>query len=223
VHSSADRMMTCLPRRAPVRHVSAVARGVVLLHHAGRDAATVTDRQAVLLRPGPDLTRALPTALRPPSPVAGARPALRACSIYGASCLPNAAAFLPLRSISYSLPSKANRTISSAGPPVRSSSRATVTFWAIPASSTACCLQRIQASSSYQPHRRRSRSIQPAGIGPGLACVPWSALAGSPRSVISLATGSRAHCRRYGWQPGRQGGYPRRTGLSARCLLADMP
>jgi hypothetical protein len=47
---------------------------VLLVDHAGRDAPALTDRQAVLLRPGPDVTAALtisrgppgPTALRPP-------------------------------------------------------------------------------------------------------------------------------------------------------------
>jgi len=53
---------------------------------------------------------------------ARARPALRAYSMNGASCLRNAAAFLALRSISCSVPPTANRTVSTAGPPVRSSS-----------------------------------------------------------------------------------------------------
>ena len=50
----------------------------------------------------------------------------------GASCRRNAAALLALRSISYCAPPIANRTVSSAGPPSRSSSSATVTFCAIP-------------------------------------------------------------------------------------------
>jgi hypothetical protein len=35
----------------------ASASGVVLLYHGGRDAPALTDRQAVLFRPGPDITR----------------------------------------------------------------------------------------------------------------------------------------------------------------------
>src|SRR5260221_7252711 len=49
----------------------------------------------------------------------------------GVSWLRNARAFLLLRSISYSAPPKPNRTVSSAGPPSRSSSSATVTLCAI--------------------------------------------------------------------------------------------
>ena len=44
------------------------------------------------------------------------RPALRACSMNGASLRRNAAAFLVLRSISNSAPSTPNRTVSAAGP-----------------------------------------------------------------------------------------------------------
>src|SRR5262249_31257244 len=49
-------------------------------------------------------------------------------------CLRNALAFFKLRSISYSVLSNANRTVSPAGPPSRSSSSATVIFVAISAS-----------------------------------------------------------------------------------------
>src|SRR6266566_3264220 len=52
----------------------------------------------------------------------------------GASFLRNAAAFFLLRSISYSALSTPNRTVSSAGPPSRSSWSSTVIFCAIPAS-----------------------------------------------------------------------------------------
>src|SRR5580704_2583897 len=62
--------MTCLPQ-GYLRGVSApVARGVVLLGHAGRDAAALTDRQAMLLRPGPDIARALPAGHSPAAPAA---------------------------------------------------------------------------------------------------------------------------------------------------------
>jgi hypothetical protein len=53
---------------------------VVLLHHAGGDAAALADRQAVLVRPGPDITRALAASRSPPGAGEAARPARRACS-----------------------------------------------------------------------------------------------------------------------------------------------
>ena len=53
----------------------------------------------------------------------GPRPARRACSTNGASCLRNAAAFFLFKSISCSAPPTANRTVSTAGPPSRSSSQ----------------------------------------------------------------------------------------------------
>ena len=61
-------MRRCEPALAPV------ACGAVLLCHAGRNAPAVADRQAVLLRPGPDITRALPAGRGPPGP-AGLCPA----------------------------------------------------------------------------------------------------------------------------------------------------
>lgn len=41
---------------------------VVLVRHAGRDAAALAHRQAVLFRPGPDITRTLPAGRRTPRP-----------------------------------------------------------------------------------------------------------------------------------------------------------
>jgi hypothetical protein len=68
VRYAADRAMTC-PRAGHLRGVSALAAcGLVLLHHAGRDAAALADRQAMLLRPGTDITRALPAGRSPPGP-----------------------------------------------------------------------------------------------------------------------------------------------------------
>src|SRR6266516_2788674 len=43
-------------------------RRVVLLCHAGRDAPARTDRQAMLLCPGPDITAALTARRGPPAP-----------------------------------------------------------------------------------------------------------------------------------------------------------
>src|SRR5512135_1704434 len=43
-------------------------RGMVLLGHAGRDTATLTDGDAVLFRPGPDIAAALAAARGPGCP-----------------------------------------------------------------------------------------------------------------------------------------------------------
>src|SRR6266567_4650771 len=59
------------------------------------------------------------------------RPALRACSMNGATCPRNLVAFLALRSITYSAPPSPNSNVWSAGPPSRSSSRTTVILVAI--------------------------------------------------------------------------------------------
>src|SRR5690348_6119243 len=65
---------TRVPRDDREVVLAPVARRVVLLHHAGWDAPALTDHDAVVLRPGPDITAALtagrgtpwPTRLRPP-------------------------------------------------------------------------------------------------------------------------------------------------------------
>ena len=44
------------------------ASSLVLLHYAGRDAPAFANGQAVLLGPGPDITRALPASRGPPGP-----------------------------------------------------------------------------------------------------------------------------------------------------------
>ena len=62
----------------------------------------------------------------------GIFPALRACSMNGASCDRSRAAFLELRSISNSAPLIPNRSVSSAGPPSRSSCNVTLVLLAIP-------------------------------------------------------------------------------------------
>src|SRR5579863_177449 len=68
--------MICLCA-AQLRGLSVPATcGVVLLGHAGRDAAALTDRKAVLLRPGPDVTRALPAGPGPPGPAGLCPPGL---------------------------------------------------------------------------------------------------------------------------------------------------
>jgi hypothetical protein len=76
--------------------VSALACGAVLLGHAGRKAAALTDRNAVFFRSGPDITRALPVAVCP-----ARRPPGRAgVPGIGVSSLPNTAPFLAPRPIS---------------------------------------------------------------------------------------------------------------------------
>src|SRR6516165_2878333 len=75
--------------------------------------------------PWPEDLPARGRAARPPGL---ASPALRACSMNGASFFRKALAFLAVKSISYSAPPKAKWTVSSAGPPPRSSSSVTITL-----------------------------------------------------------------------------------------------
>jgi len=56
-----------------------------------------------------------------------ARGPLRACSMKGPSLRQNAVACFLFKPISYSVPPMPNRIVSSAGPPSRSSSSATIT------------------------------------------------------------------------------------------------
>ena len=56
------------------RRTAMVARGLILLHHGGRDAAALTDRQTMLFRPGPDIPRALPARCGPPGPASPGTP-----------------------------------------------------------------------------------------------------------------------------------------------------
>lgn len=118
--------------------------GFVLLDNAGGDASPGADRDAVCFahaRMSPLRSRlAEVRADRRRCP----RPALRAWSTKGASCLRNALAFFLFRSISYSEPPSANPTVSSAGPPPRSSSSATVIFVAIVISMSARALCTVQ-------------------------------------------------------------------------------
>jgi hypothetical protein len=53
-----------------------VARGVVLLHHAGRDAPAPADRDAVVFRSGPDITGALTAGHGTPGPARWCPPGL---------------------------------------------------------------------------------------------------------------------------------------------------
>src|SRR6266516_1252105 len=65
-HKGEDIPFRCL---AAMAAQSAPAAGrLVLLHHAGRDAPALTDRQAMLFRPGPDITRVLPAGRASPGP-----------------------------------------------------------------------------------------------------------------------------------------------------------
>jgi hypothetical protein len=53
-----------------------VARGVVLLHHAGWDAPALIDRDAAVFRPGPDITAALTAGRGTPWPARWRPPGL---------------------------------------------------------------------------------------------------------------------------------------------------
>src|SRR5215831_9842525 len=67
--------------------------GLVLLGHTRGDTSPVADRDALVLRPGPDVRTALTAGSGPPGSAPLPRPALRACSMKGASCRRNALAF----------------------------------------------------------------------------------------------------------------------------------
>src|SRR6266851_2819291 len=56
------------PRGTLALRLAPADRRVVLLQHAGRDTAALTDCQAVLFRPGPDITAALTADCGPPGP-----------------------------------------------------------------------------------------------------------------------------------------------------------
>src|SRR6516165_3597372 len=90
----------------------AADRRVVLLRHAGGDAPAAADGDAWCILAAPGYRR----GAHGPARYADRRrcpwPALRACSIKGASCLRNALAFFLFRSIAYSVPSKPNHTVS---------------------------------------------------------------------------------------------------------------
>jgi hypothetical protein len=106
-----------------------------------------------------------PDAVRP-GRRRGPRPALRACAMNGANCWRNATALLALRSISYCAPLIPNRSVSSAGPPSRSSSSATVTFCATPASPAL-----VSDISPYKINRHAAGTATPIPCG-NPACGP---------------------------------------------------
>src|SRR6266496_1258517 len=125
-------------------------------------------------------------------------PALRACSVNGASRFRNFRAFFLLRSISYSEPPIANRTVSSAGPPSRSSSSATAIFVAIPGLLTATGYLRRTDRVPRQPHPPRPRRAR-----------RWrSARTTGPRGADRRGGGP------VGWPPGQGRAQP--GGLHAR-------
>jgi hypothetical protein len=66
--------MARLWHRADLWLVLVPAGRVVLVHHAGGDAAALADRQTVLFDPGPDIIRALAVSGGPPG-AARLRPA----------------------------------------------------------------------------------------------------------------------------------------------------
>jgi hypothetical protein len=86
--------------------------------------------------------------------------ARRACSTNGASCLRSFAAFFSLRSISYSEPPTPNRTVSSAGPPSRSSSSATIVLRAIPTPGACADLPCHNTTNDLATRQRYARACQ---------------------------------------------------------------
>lgn len=95
--------------------------------HAGRDVAAFTDHLAVLLPPMPGYHPGVPARHRAQGG-AGLVPAgLAGVLDVGREQLAQRGGILGFKSISQPVPSTANRTVSSAGPPVRSSSSVTVT------------------------------------------------------------------------------------------------
>ena len=132
---SGRRVRAAPPGERPERPASGRAGGgLILRHDAGRDAPPVADLDARVLRPRPDVAAA-PTARWAacrPAPPFPFRPA--GVDEEGRELPAERPGVCLLRSISYSTPSSPNRTVSSAGPPSRSSSSTTVTFVATPAS-----------------------------------------------------------------------------------------
>ena len=178
--------MTALASRfgmTAIQPASAPARsGFVLRHHIGRDAPAGADRDPLLVRPRPDSGAAFAAHCGTPAWRRGPRPARRACSMNGASFLRNAAAFFLFKSISSSAPPTANRAVSTAGPPSRSSSRATVIFVAIPASTTAPAACTLLIKPEARPHptppvlaaRPRSNVLHAADECVSRARVRWT-------------------------------------------------
>src|SRR6266516_3674141 len=111
------------------------------------------------------------------------RPALRACSAKGAGCLPNARAFFLFRSISYLVPPTPNRTVSSAGPPSRSSSSATVIFVAIPAS--------LECAGLPAPYKINCHAAVPA-----TRQLPASPAMHAPGGMVSAPAAAQADAKR---------------------------
>jgi len=125
----------------------------------------------------------------------GILPALRACSMKGASCVRNRAAFFVLRSISYSAPLIPNRRVSCAGPPSRSSCSVTLVLLAIP---TPCDGDRqIRAVQARCYARKGDAHARSARCRPeGITSSAWSRLraprgsAKPTRSIRSFPAGT---------------------------------
>jgi hypothetical protein len=101
--------------------------GVVLLHHAGGDAPALADCDALVLRPGPDIAAAL-TACRGPRRLTSWSPACFAgVADDGGELLAQRRSVLLAQVDLILRAAEPERTVSSAGPPSRSSSSATVT------------------------------------------------------------------------------------------------
>jgi len=130
----------------------------------------------------------------------GIFPALRACSMNGASCARSRAAFFELRSISNSAPLIPNRSVSSAGLPSRSSCSVTLVLLAIPtprdgdrqirAVQARCYARKGDAHArSASCSRDRVPSSTPSRLHP-------------PLGTRSRFARYRRSCRYYGWNSG---------------------
>ena len=143
---------------------SAGRRGLVLLHHAGWDAPALTDRDAMVFRPGPDIAAALAAGPGTPRPAGLRPPGLAGMLDERHELLAERGGVLLIQVNLIVAPPKANRIVSAAGPPSRSSSSATVTLWAISPSHLRSCLQ--PTHSGLPGH---SRNAADQGRNPGEA------------------------------------------------------
>jgi hypothetical protein len=108
--------------------------GFVLFYHAGRDTPAAADSYALLVRPHPDIAGALTARAGTRRPAARPPASLTGVLNKGRQLLAERPGILLVQIDLILGATDPNRTVSSAGPPSRSSSSVTVTFVAIPAS-----------------------------------------------------------------------------------------
>lgn len=136
---------------------ASVGSCLVLLHHAGGDTPARTDRDAMVVRPSPDIAAALTAGGGLGRPVDLPAPGLAGMLDERRRLLAERAGMLlaQVDLILHSAPPTLNRTVSAAGPPSRSSSSTTVTLRAIPTSCTC-------AGCSHRTHRLPSSAADHA-------------------------------------------------------------